>query len=270
MREDVERLVAAVTEGPKYRAVSRDLVEHVVAALVDMPITFERKIKLARSKIHQVAGAYLGPAPRYDRWLATIEAAARAGDRAVLVSACREAMRGHASTRERLPFLRELYLAAIPDWSEIRTVVDVGCGLNPLFLAELDSRPDLEYFAYDVLGDLVAFLNGVFPLLGVGGRADVCDVTRDPACLKRPADLAIMLKLLPVLDQIEAGAGERLFDAVDADRLLISFPLQTLGGNRKGFGRTYETRFLEIAEQRSWSLLRFSFANELVFLVTRG
>jgi len=269
MREDVERLVEAVTAGQKYRAVSRDLVEHVVETLVDRPETFERKIKIARSKIHQVAGAYLGPAPRYDRWLEAIQSAARVGDRAALIAVCREAMRGYASTRERLPFLSDFYATVIPDWSDIRTVVDVGCGFNPLSLAFLDVPSDLEYFAYDVLGDLVGFLNGVFPLLGVRGRADVCDVTRDPACLKRPADLALMLKLLPVLDQIEAGSGERIIDAIDADRLLVSFPLQTLGGARKGFGRTYETRFLEIVERRSWSIRRFSFANELVFLVMR-
>lgn len=269
MSDDVERLVEAVIAGRKYRLVSRDLVAHVVQSLAGRPGSPEEKVKLARSKIHQVAFAYLGPAPNYDRWLARIRSAAASGDHASLVEACCDAMRGHASTRERLPFLREFYATTIPDWSGIRTVVDVGCGLNPLSLALLDVPPDLEYFAYDVLGDLIDFLNAVFPLLGVNGHAELCDVVLTPECVRRPSDLALLLKTLPCLDQIEPGAGERLLDAIQAERMLVSFPLQTLGGGRKGFGRTYETRFLEYVQRRGLSARRFVFPNELAFLVTR-
>ncbi len=269
MTDEVERLVDAVIAGRKYRSVSRDLVAHVVQTLAGRPGRPEEKVKLARSKIHQVAFAYLEPAPSYDRWLRRIWSAASAGDRAALIEACRDAMRGHASTRERLPFLREFYATTIPDWSGIRTVVDIGCGLNPLSLALLDVPPHLEYVAYDVLGDLIDFLNAVFPLLGVNGHAELCDVVLAPERVRRPADLVLLLKTLPCLDQLEPDAGDRLLDAIEAQRLLVSFPLHALGGGRKGFGRTYEMRFLEYVERRGLAARRFIFPNELAFLVVR-
>jgi 16S rRNA (guanine(1405)-N(7))-methyltransferase len=267
MSED--RVVDAVAANRKYRPISRDLIASVVESERRSTTSEAELVKATRNKLHQIVCAYQDGTPRYDRWLRDLEAARATGDRPVLVEACLAIMRHHASTRERLPILRELYTAAIPDWSGVRTIVDVGCGLNPLAIPLLDLPPETEYHAYDVLGDLVAFLNAAFPLLGVRGHAEVCDVVHHPECLKKGADLALLLKVLPCLEQIEKGAGERLLGAIDAERVLVSFPVHTLGGTRKGMGRTYEAWLREVIRPLPFTITSLSFRTELAFLLSR-
>jgi 16S rRNA (guanine(1405)-N(7))-methyltransferase len=269
MTEANERLVDAVVANRKYRTASRDLIAAVLEQERRGAADEAELVKATRNKLHQVVCAYQEGTPRYERWLGDLAAAHQTGDRQIFVEQCVAIMRHHASTRERLPILRELYAATTPDWSGIRTIVDVGCGLNPLAIPLLDLSPEMEYHAYDVLGDLVEFLNAAFPLLGVRGRAEVCDVVHRPECLKKGADLALLLKVLPCLEQIEKGAGERLLGAVDADRILVSFPVHSLGGARKGMGRTYETWLREAIRPRGFAVKSFDFRTELAFVLSR-
>ncbi|HEV8632939.1 MAG TPA: 16S rRNA methyltransferase [Chloroflexota bacterium] len=235
----MDELVAAVLASRKYRGVHRRLVERLAADELRKPTAAAEKVGAVRGRLHQAVCAYQVGEPRYDRWLAALRRAE--GDSERLKAACLEAMRGHASTRERLPFLERFYREVMP--AAARTVVDVGCGLNPLAIPWMGLPAGARYRAYDVVGELVAFLNAAFPLLGVDGRAEPCDVAHDPSCLERGADVALLLKLLPCLEQVEPGAGERLLGAVDARRVVVSFPTRSLGGARKGMGKTYQARF---------------------------
>jgi 16S rRNA (guanine(1405)-N(7))-methyltransferase len=269
MSEENDHLLDAVVANRKYRTVSRDLIASVLKQERRRVASEAELIKATRNKLHQAVYAYQEGIPRYDRWLDELLAAAQMGDRAALVQECLAIMSHHASTRERLPILREFYASTIPDWPNVRTIIDVGCGLNPLAVPLLDLSPETEFCAYEVLGDLVDFLNAAFPLLGVKGHAAVCDVVHQPGCLKKPADLALLLKVLPCLEQIEKGAGERLLGAIDADRILVSFPVHTLGGIRKGMGRNYETWLHEVIRPFGFVVRRFSFPTELAFLLLR-
>ncbi|HEX5501143.1 MAG TPA: hypothetical protein VFW96_00890, partial [Thermomicrobiales bacterium] len=127
--------------------------------------------------------------------------------------------------------------------------------------------PDAEYVAYDVDGELIAFLDAFLPLVPVRGRAEVRDVVRHP--LTDEADLALVLKALPCLDQLDPAAGARLLDTIAARALLVSFPVRSLGGREKGMAATYEARFAALVAGRGWSVRRFRFATELAFLVEK-
>jgi 16S rRNA (guanine(1405)-N(7))-methyltransferase len=254
----VDELVAAVMAGRKYRLVDRRLVERLAADELRKPTGAAEKVRTVRGRLHQAVGAYQVGEPRYDRWLAALRRAE--GDREALQAACLEAMRGHASTRERLPILERFYGAVMP--AGAISVVDVGCGLNPLAIPWMRLAPGARYRAYDVAGDLVAFLNAALPLLGVDGRAETCDVAHDPTCLERGADVALLLKLLPCLEQVEPGAAERLVAAVDARRVVASFPTRSLGGARKGMGKTYQARFGDLLGGRPIDL-----PGELVYII---
>jgi 16S rRNA (guanine(1405)-N(7))-methyltransferase len=262
-------LVDAVVANKKYRSVSPELVAAVLDRERGGTSRDAELIKATRNKLHQVACAYQDGPPHYDRWLNELQTAHRTGDRESIVAACREIMGHHASTRERLPVLREFYSTAIPDWSSIRTVVDIGCGLNPLTLPLLPLHPETQYCAYDVLGDLVNFLNAAFPILGVDGRAEVCDIVHQPNCVRKPADLALLLKLLPCLEQIEKGAGGQLLGTIDADRILVSFPVRSLGGRSKGMGKSYETWLGDVIQRYGFRSRSFALPSEIGFLLSR-
>ena len=143
----------------------------------------------------------------------------------------------------------------------------MACGLNPLAWPWLPLPPATELIAYDIYADQIAFLNDFFALAGLVARAEVRDVVGRPP--DEPADLALVLKTLPCLEAIDRRAPERLLDAIQAPRLLVSFPAQSLGGRRKGMAAHYEAQFRRLLDARGWPAERFVFATELAFLVDK-
>ena len=108
--------------------------------------------------------------------------------------------------------------------------MDVACGLNPLAIPWMPLAPGAEYRAYDVYPELAAFLNEALPLLGVRSTATVADVTVSPPA--EHAQVALVCKALPCLEQLDKAAGSRLLDTLDAQRLLVTYPVRSLGGRR--------------------------------------
>lgn len=262
--DPLDALVEAVLAGAKYRNLSPELARAVAARELAKGRGRKEAIKATRSKLHQVVGAYMEGAPDYDGWLAAIR---EAGSEEMLRAALRSAMRHHASTRERLPILDAFYAATLGGLPPVRSVVDVACGLNPLAIPWMPLAPDAEYRAYDVETGIVGFLNAAFPLLGVRGAAHILDAARDVPT--GSADLALLLKAIPCLEQLDKAAGERLLDGLDARHILVSFPVRSLGGRSKGMAAAYDARMRDLLAGRSWSVERFAFATELAFLVTK-
>jgi len=176
-------------------------------------------------------------------------------------------MYSHASTRERLPILDQFYASTLAHIPRITSVLDIACGLNPIALPWMPLAEGAEYHAYDVDRRLIGFLDEFLPIAGVPGGAHVLDVTRHLP--DRGADLALVLKAVPCLDQVSPSAVARLLQGLNTPNVLVSFPLRSLGGRIKGMSRTYEARFAELVAGKGWSVRRFAFTTELAFLVTR-
>jgi 16S rRNA (guanine(1405)-N(7))-methyltransferase len=102
----------------------------------------------------------------------------------------------------------------------------------------------------------------------VPGEAQACDVLGELPT--RHYDLALLLKTLPCLEQIEKDVGARLLEAIDAAYLLVSFPVRSLGGRDKGMAENYPARFMETVKGYGWGIKRFGFETELAFLVKKS
>ncbi len=262
--DELEKLVTAVLAAPKYRHVSPDLVRRVGARELAVRRNVKEAVKATKNKLHQVGGAYFTGKIDYARALAELQAAA--GDEATFRAACRQVMALHASTRERLPILEQFYATTLANLPPVRTVMDVACGLNALAWPWMPFGRKTQYIGYDIYGDIVGFVGQFLALVGVTGETAVRDVISSPP--DRPVDLVLLLKLLPVLAQVEETAVPRLLDALQARYLLISFPAASLGGRKKGMVANYEAQFHVWADGRDWQVQRFAFETELAFLVT--
>ncbi len=184
-----------------------------------------------------------------------------------LAQACLAIMRHHASTRERLPILESFYASTLASLGPVRSVLDLACGLNPLALPWMPLAPDASYYACDIYADMIAFLNGFFAQAGIRGQACVCDLAAGAP--DEQADLALVLKALPPLDQQTKHAGRDLLRALNVRHILVSFPAHSLGGRGKGMAENYEQRFRALADAEGWSIERFVFPTELAFLVRK-
>lgn len=222
--EPIDALVQAVLDSPKYRAVSPELVRALGLRELAARRNLKAAIKETKNRLHQAAGAYFDARPDYAAWLAELAAAADGQHAAPFrhpsfSAACRRIMARHASTRERLPILETFFATTLAGLPPIRSALDVACGLNPLALPWMPLAPGATYFACDIYADLADFLRGFFALAGVAGEAEVCDLLAGPPA--RRADLALALKVLPVLEQLSRGAGLRLLRALNAPFVLV-------------------------------------------------
>jgi 16S rRNA (guanine(1405)-N(7))-methyltransferase len=113
----------------------------------------------------------------------------------------------------------------------------------------------------------VEFLNCFLTKIKRAGSVDVCDLIA--ACPTQPVQLALILKTIPCLEQMDKSAGLALLDGIRAEHLLVSFPSRSLGGRSKGMLQNYEAHFNQLIEGRPWQVQRFEFINELAFLVSK-
>lgn len=77
------------------------------------------------------------------------------------------------------------------------------------------------------------------------------------------------MKTLPLLEQIEHGLSQKILENLNAEHILITYPLRSLGGRKKGMEETYRSQFDQLVAGRNWRIQEFTFPNEVAFLVTK-
>ncbi len=262
----LRRLIAAILDSPKYRHVSPDLVQRIGRDELEKWPRHKEAVKAVKNRLHQIGGAYLDSRPKYGRLLTQLQ---KTDD---LSTSCRTIMRQHSSTRERLPILEQFYSTIFADLPPIHSVLDIASGFNPLARTWMPLAPHADYTAYDIYGDMMPFLQAAMRLMvdegDVEGQTAVQqDVISCPPTKK--ADLALILKTLPVLEMVDGTAVTRLLDTIQANYLLISFPARTLSGRDKGMVQNYDRLFTGWIDGRGWSNKRYLFNGELAFLVKK-
>jgi 16S rRNA (guanine(1405)-N(7))-methyltransferase len=266
LEEKVADLTAQVLNSRKYAQVSSELAARLVREELAKGRKPKEVVKAVRNKLHQVGGAYQAQAPQYDAWLRCLQEARTPEE---LKSICRGVMGAHASTRERLSILDEIYIEIFKLLPTVDSVLDVACGLNPLALPWMPLVTDVQYYACDIYADMIAFLNGFFDLVPQEGMASVCNLAESPP--DQPVNLALVMKTIPCLEQIDKRAGARLLDGLQARYLAVSFPAKSLGGRSKGMAENYSARLDELMDGRGWRMLgKMEFSTELVFVIDCG
>jgi 16S rRNA (guanine(1405)-N(7))-methyltransferase len=263
----LDQLVVTVQESAKYRCVCEELVRGIGARELAKRRSLKEAVKATKNALHQVGGAYQPRPIDYPSALAALREARDTGDAASWRQACVGIMGLHASTKERLTILPEFYATVLAHHGPIRSVLDLACGLNPLAMPWMPLAPGAQYYACDIYADMVQFLNDYLALAEVQGAAQVVDVTR--ACPDLRVHLALLLKSLPCLEQIDGSVGSHLLDRIKADHLLVSFPARSLGGRSKGMVEQYEARFRQLVDGQGWTIQRFQFSSELAFCLSR-
>jgi 16S rRNA (guanine(1405)-N(7))-methyltransferase len=196
----VDSIVKSVLESRKYRSIAESLIAEVARKELAKRPDFKEALKATKSKLHQVAGAFMAEHPRYDQWLTQLAFAKNAGEDAFM-DACRKVMLHHSSTRERVPFLSDFYTTTLAGIGPVRSVLDIACGLNPLSIPWMPISESTEYYALDVYEDMMNFVASFLPLAGVTGVAEVGDLISSVPDTE--VDVALVLKAIPSLEQID-------------------------------------------------------------------
>lgn len=266
----VQSLVDAVRSAPKYAAMDAGLVQALVEQELGKGRSAKETIKAVRNKLHQVGSAYQEKPIDYAHLLRQLTTLPHDLYSPEVKAFCRQAMHEHTSTRERLGFLEEFYNQSLAGLGPIHSLIDLACGLNPLTLPWLPLAPNAQLLACDIYSDMTGFLNAFYAHAGVNGHAFTCDLIHNlPDPPAKPFQLALLLKTIPCLEQVDKSIGRRLLSSIQAEHTLVSFPVHSLGGRGKGMRGNYDQHFQELIAGLSWQVTRFDFQGELVYRLSR-
>jgi 16S rRNA (guanine(1405)-N(7))-methyltransferase len=173
----------------------------------------------------------------------------------------------HASTSERLSIHADFFNRTLAEISPVTSVLDLACGLNPLNLPWIPLAENFTYAACDIYTDMTSFIQSFFDHFHLDGSTFTCDLTRDIP--QTPVQLALLLKTIPCLEQVDKSAGKHLLESIQAENILVSFPAHSLGGRSKGMVQNYEAHFNQLVQGKNWQITRFEFPGELAFLVRK-
>lgn len=251
---ETDRALEALAASPKYRGVYAGAVERVYREQLRRHKPKEAE-KAARAELHRITGAFLTPNDL--KRARTLLESAKSGDADALI----QALSLHASTRERLGDMAALYARALPALGNPKTIADLACGLNPLYLGAMG----LSVRGVELQTDAARLVNDWAEAFG-------WDVSVTPGDLAGgdelpEADATLLMKLLPLLDKQLPGGGRALLARVRSKRALVTFPTRTLSGRNIGMQTHYEASFEQNLPENAKILDRFTTSNELCYVL---
>jgi 16S rRNA (guanine(1405)-N(7))-methyltransferase len=275
--DEVEAVVVAVGSSRRYRDVDPGAVARVAREELARSRSVPEAVKRTKRRLHQAVGAFRAPSGPVSARIAALRAAwhGRLDDPA-LREACATRLAAHASTRERVPHLAELYAGAwVACGGAPGSLLDLGCGIGPLALPWMGLSPIARYVAVDADGDALALVDGFLSIVGQPHDVVAADLAGEvPLPDAIPAvDVAILLKLVPTLDRRDPAAAGRLLAAARARHCVVSFPARSLGGRARGMEGTYRARLEALVSELAalgvpvHAVADVSIPGELVFVL---
>jgi 16S rRNA (guanine(1405)-N(7))-methyltransferase len=263
---NLEKTISAVASSKKYGSICADTIHRIAKRELAVHGTVKATTKATKRRLHQIYGAFEGEVDYEEAYL-RLEAAYRAGTDDEIKATCRQILVVHSSTRERLPILEQFYEAIFGLTGQPKSILDLGCGLNPLAWPWMGLAAGVRYLALDIDRARVRFLNQYLALEGLEPLARCQDVLSQPPY--EAADLALLLKLSPTLERQEAGATLRLIERLRTPCVVVSFAVASLGGRQKGMADQYQAQFLDWVDGHGWPVDTLTFETELVFVVRK-
>lgn len=226
----MESLVEEIKDKKELRALSQDFVGSITKELlgkkkINLEKKSERKkfIKEVRSVLHDVYGVF--KKSKYAKREKLLREISGLAD----IETHKEILSLHRSTAERLPYYEAVYKKIFSVTGKPQTILDLGCGLNPLSLPFMKLKK-VEYHATELTEEDSKFIQQYLTQLHIKGSAFPMDLTRID---KLPqADVCFMFKLLDTLEALKRDVTQTILTKLDSEWAVASFPLKTLGGKK--------------------------------------
>lgn len=264
MNDDEARIEAELRKSRNYARVCDAVLQRVAEWAARREAPFKEQVKSAKRKLHQVCGAFL----RNNEFKYLGKALA---DRIAGITSDKEFVATviglHTSTSERAPVYPEFWDRVFERAGIPHSIVDIGCGLNPFTLPWQRLPVELEYHALDLDTGLAELINTWFGLHERVRLAIACDVLYPPPVT---AEIALLMKLLPTLEQQEKGSGARILRGLDCGMAVVTFPLATLSGRDVRMEDHYRRYMENLLSDLALHSERLALGSELVYFIELG
>lgn len=167
----------------------------------------------------------------------------------------------HSSTKERIVFYSEIK-KIISDLSP-KTILDLGCGINPVVLA----NDKINYYACDINESDLDIVRRYFEKNKIQGNVFIYDLRNFSNDLPE-SDLCLMFKILDTIEKKGHKIAESLISQLKCNYILISFSTNKLSGKKMNFPkRLWLERLLK---RLRYNYTIFNSANEVFYLVDKN
>nr|AMP55621.1 ArmA_Rmt [uncultured bacterium] len=248
----IDDIVERLLSSKKYSGLCEDTVRRVAEESAKRHKKPKDAEKAARETLHGITGAFMSG----DELKRAREYMAQGN--------IDEALRLHSSTRERMP-MDSFYDAVFAVTGRPSRVLDIACGLNPYYLGSIG----VCVTGLDINAALMKALNDWAAEAKTPVEAYAYDVLCERPIPEGKYDLALMMKLLPVLENQKKGAALELMRRVPAVDQVITFPTRTLTGRRVGMDRHYTEWFEALLTDEFSVIYRGIINDELVYVIKK-
>ena len=253
-----ESLFDKLSSNKKYSDVCPDTIRRAISECEGRYKKAKDMEKAVREKLHGITSAFNDAAGEISRSVAALEYGDEPGLEHVL--------KMHASTRERLPLaaMDAMYAQIFAATGRPQSILDLACGLNPVYLVYRMKDERFPIVGVDVSRSCVTAIDE-------GACEGYRGVWGDLLCAGAiPAErfhIALLFKILPLLERQKAGSAMEIMRAVNAEYLVVSFPTRTLGGRNVGMEKNYSDWMEAHMPENRAVAARFTTDNELYYVL---
>ncbi|MCL2099551.1 MAG: Rmt family 16S rRNA (guanine(1405)-N(7))-methyltransferase [Oscillospiraceae bacterium] len=194
------------------------------------------KIKAVKNKLHMIYGAFVT-----EECHKKAEKIIKSADFDILKHSV-EIMKFHTSSNERVSSINEFYRFIFGVIGETDSIIDIGCGFNPFSIPYMPVKIT-RYYALDIDCRTTELLNFYFRILNLPRFASGADIVSGDQPLKAGTDAAFIFKMLPVLEAQAEGRGFGLIAELDVKYAVVTYPVMSLCGKKKGMEKNYAEIF---------------------------
>ena len=168
-------------------------------------------------------------------------------------------LKTHSSTSERLEFYPRL--KKLLSEMNVKSILDIGCGLNPIALAS----KNIIYYASDINEGDLSIISEYFKKNNLEGSTFVMDIRKIPRSLPK-TDVCLMLKLLDVIDP-KHNLSENILKSIPSKKIIVSFSTKKLSGRKMNFPKRFWFEKLLARLEYEFEVLESD--NEIFYLITK-
>jgi len=167
------------------------------------------------------------------------------------------------STSERLNYYPIIYEQIWSEIGEVKSVLDLGCGLNPFSLPYMNLK-NVEYLAYELTSGYCDAINKYFKLSRINGKCESVDLLKIGKLPK--ADVCFLFKVLDGLEQIKLNYTLELFEKISSKFIIVSFATRSIKAGKK-FNRG--KWFIKMLDKLKLKYKFFETDNEIFYIINK-
>ena len=178
----------------------------------------------------------------------------------------KDTLQEHISSKERLEFYPRIYKDLFTITGKPKTILDLGCGLNPLSYRYLDCKP--KYYASELSKGDCKVIENFFKENNIKGECFAFDLLKDDYSKLPKVDVCFLFKVLESLEAVKKNISKEILQKINASWIIVSFSKKTITGKpiiKKGRSwlkrmlaeLNYEYQVLDIGEEIFYIIHKF-------------